>query len=766
MISLRSTVITLLVLFTTLIVFEVPIGVAAICSAVIGLQTLTGICIYQKYLGSLEASFFGYIIVGFVLGTTSSVLTALVLRSVLNPSIGALIPSLIILPLAFRARAVFTNSSSSPSNIELIGVVSIAFLYLAQDSNWPAFLFMSGFSILFWFTIRPKQGYLRLIQTTILFSVFMSSVYISFWSRAPYWDYLADDFRVFESLSHSIWNFGPQDKFGTLGTIGAQYHIATYAYSGLLDHLSGAETFIVLNRVLLVLTALLMSALVWAFIKREGGKNIFINLGLAAMFPLFFDYSYSSPSYCFGLVIFFAAVYFWTDGKADVRFGPRVGINILLTISIVTSKVSNIPLALAGLGLLAIYARFTMQPWRVSAIVNFVATLITTSVYFVFFLANSRTETQLNSMYFFGYARRIAGDLASIENDLIWVTAGLMYTSIYLVLPVTALFYFCFRYRKLATPLVVFSVSAVPIVVFFALLGGADASQYFVLSSLAILNISLLKTFSLLLPEAKWLTANNRLLIPSALISALFGLLLTQTTQFVDGGTSSEILLRSFLRSHWIVPLSFFLVLIWFSKFKCKNVKHSMFLYFLLAELLCFALIEFRYLDRLNKGAELTFDQSAIAFGSSDEISTGKWLRENTDLSAIVGTNHFCGEACTGATWFENDYQLLDDTYLFPPSPTNFGTFDFILSAYSERRFLIEGSRFLLVNGMPREEVRERMNAALAFANEPTNISLRTLKDFGVDYFVIDKQSTAQRNWGEMAPKQYENDTFVVLELL
>jgi hypothetical protein len=347
-----------------------------------------------------------------------------------------------------------------------------------------------------------------------------------------------------------------------------------------------------------------------------------------------------------------------------------------------------------------------------------------------------------------------------------WVTAGLMYTSIYLVLPITALFFFCYRYWTLATPLVIFSVAAVPIVVFFALLGGADASQYFVLSSLAILNISLLKTFSLLLPDLKWSNAGNRFSMFFALIAALFGFLVTQSTRFVDGGTSSEVLLRSFLRSHWIILFSFFLVLFLVRKLKQSDTKKSKFVFFLLAELLCFALIEAHYLDRLNKGTELTSDQSAIAFGSSDEISTGKWLAENTDLLSIIGTNHLCNAPCTGATWFESDYQLLDDTYLFPPSPTNYGTFDFILSAYSERRFLIEGSRFLLVNGMPREEVRQRVNASLAFANEPTKTSLRTLKEFGVGYFVIDKQSTAKRDWGKMAPKLYENDTFVVLELL
>jgi len=57
------------------------------------------------------------------------------------------------------------------------------------------------------------------------------------------------------------------------------------------------------------------------------------------------------------------------------------------------------------------------------------------------------------------------------------------------------------------------------------------------------------------------------------------------------------------------------------------------------------------------------------------------------------------------------------------------------------------------------------MNVALAFANEPSDTSLSSLQDFGVDYFVIVKQSTTQRDWGLTTSKLYENDTFIVLQV-
>jgi hypothetical protein len=234
---------------------------------------------------------------------------------------------------------------------------------------------------------------------------------------------------------------------------------------------------------------------------------------------------------------------------------------------------------------------------------------------------------------------------------------------------------------------------------------------------------------------------------------------------YFNGGTANEILIRSILQSHWVSALLLSLIAYGLFRWGKARKSYPFLILFLVAEIVSFASIEVTLLNRLTKGPELTASESATAIGTTDEIAVGRWLRTTTDKSSLIATNHFCGPACSGADWFENDYQRLNDTYIFPASTTGYGTFNFILSNYAERRFLIEGARFLLVNGMPREDVRERMNVALAFANEPSDTSLSSLQDFGVDYFVIDKQSTTRRDWGLTTSKLYEDDTFIVLDL-
>ena len=765
-ISLRSVGIALAVLFGAFLLCEVPPVVAAICTLVVGVQTLTGIRSYQRYLGSATVTIFEYISIGFAIGAALSVLSALFLQPILNPSIGWVIPSIVVLAVSKIDRNHPIRARFDSTGIEWLGVLSIAFLYLARDSHWPTAVFAVGASVFIALSCRPKKVWVRASVLTVATAGFIGGIVASIHNRPPFWHYLTDDFRVFESLSRSIWDYGPQDEFGTLGTIGAQYHISTYAYSGLLDRLSGASTFIILNRAMLVLTALLLSTVVWAFFRRDGGKNRMINLGLAAMFPLFFDYSFTSPSYCFGLFFYLVGVFFWTDHQRRVKPWLQVLIGFLITVFIMTTKISNMPVVLSGLGVLALYALARKPSWTKSALINFATTLITTGIYFFVFLANGRTSSQLESMYAFGYARRIAGDLVTISDPVTRISASLMYTSLYLVLPIVAALYFFSLHRRLHPQLLIFVLPAIPLLLITALFGGADASGYFVLASLGILNIALIIFVSKFFSDFNWRVRQNQQIAGFAVIAGLMGLLTHRTVAYFNGGTANEILIRSILQSHWVGALLLSLIAYGLFRVSKNRKKQSFLILFIVAELMCFTSINAMLLDRLTKGPELSVEESATAIGTTDEITVGQWLRTNTDKSSLIATNHFCGPACSGADWFESDYLRLDDTYIFPESPTGYGTFNFILSDYAERRFLIEGARFLLVNGMPREDVRERMNVALAFANEPNEASLSSLQAFGVDYFVIDKQSTTQRDWGLLASKLYENDTFIVLELL
>ena len=758
---------TVLTLFTAFILCQVPLTVAAICAVVVVVQIVTGALIYQLYLVDKQANLVEYLTIGFAIGSATSVFTALIFRSFLSPTLGWIIPSILIaLSFVFgKKKLLVANQDESKGfRLEFLAVSTIACLYLAQDSHWPVSIFVCGVFIYIGCIWRHHNRWLKILIKTIAFTGAIVGFISGVTNRPPFWTYVTDDFRVFESLSRSIWNFGPQDPYGTLGTIGAQYHFATYAYSGLLDRLSGAQTFVILNQVMLVLSALLVSAMVWAFIKREGGKSLSLNFILAAMFPLFFDYSYTSPSYCFGLFFYLAGVFFWTDRRHQIRIVHRIFIGSILTAFIITSKISNMPTVICGLSLLAVYALFFKPIWRNAAIVNALTSLTIFATYFIFFLANSRTSSQVKSTYAFGYARRIAGDLVSINDASIRITASLMYTSIYLVLPIVGIVMFLIKYRRNVSPLLLFVLPSAPLVLITALFGGSDASGYFVLSCLVLLNVALLTHLSKYFQTSIWNLRQQFPLYTLAISACAGGIVAHRMISRFNGGTQNEVLIRSLLLSHWLVALA--LTIVWYvlQKFLKSAMRHHFVIGFLVAELLCFAGVEGMLLDRLTKGAELTTAESFVALGTKDEISAGTWLRHHTPERAIIATNHFCGIQCFGPDWFENDYKNLDDTYLYPQSPTGYGGFDFILSDYAERRFLIEGSRFLLVNGMPRQEVRERMKAVLDFANNPNTNTLEQLMTQGVDYFALEKKASKATDFDQFGTSVFENNSYLIIQ--
>ena len=755
-------------LFALFLVFEAPVDVAVTASLMIIAQSWAGIVLIRMGYPNQRLDYLVCCVYGFALGTSISLLGALLLRPYISPSLGWFIPIAILGLYSTFSRRDVSNSAIQMSGFafELSAIVVISFLYLAQDSNWPAYLFFGGTLIVFSLKFISRTRHIFfLIGLPIACASFYFFV-LSFMDRAPYWWYLSDDFRMFESLSRSIWNYGPNDSLGTLATIGAQYHYVTYAYSGLIDLVSNSSEFIVLNKITLVVCALSMSAIVIAILKREGAKIGLLSFCLAACYPLFFDYSFTSPSYCFGLFFFLVAVYYWTDFRNSDSYLLRIIFNLLFMTMLMLSKVSNVPAAIAGLAFLAFYGYMLNTGWKIYSLINLFSSSIAAGIYFVLFLANGRSSTQINSFYAFGYAQRLAGDLISIENPTMRIIASLMYTSIYLALPLFGTIFFLLLTKKEAPTTLLFALPALPLVVITALFGGHDMSGYFVLSALGLLNLTtLLYLQNSLKNQFSDKQSMAKLLLLGAL-SAVAVLVFQQAKANFNGSTSLEIVVRSFFVSTWLIPIFIVPLFYFFLRKNLSNRRLWIASSLIFSALVSLMTVEFNNLDRMTKGGELESSQSWVAIGTPDQQSVGKWLLENTFPTDLIATNHFCGKTCAGPDWFANDMNRLDSTLNIPASDTGYGGFNFWLSLYSQRRFLVEGSRFLLINGMDREVLLNRMNASLEFANEPLPSNLFVIQSLGVDYFVVDKESTSVQDWTNFANTKYENETFIVLELL
>jgi len=57
------------------------------------------------------------------------------------------------------------------------------------------------------------------------------------------------------------------------------------------------------------------------------------------------------------------------------------------------------------------------------------------------------------------------------------------------------------------------------------------------------------------------------------------------------------------------------------------------------------------------------------------------------------------------------------------------------------------------------------MNISLKFANDPDQSTKNELVDYGVKYFIVNKQLTRVSDWSLFAKTVYENKSFVLLAL-
>jgi hypothetical protein len=765
--SVGKVVIPSLALFICLLVVEVPITVGFKASVVVAIQTCAGVAIYKQFTRPRHPTDLEIIVLGFAIGVALSTLCDMALRTTTGFAFGWILPAAVCaITSRFRGAKTMDLPSlelSRTSISSFIPVVTIAFLYMAQDSVWPLWIFAGGICICI--TKYLQQDARWTVGRWAFFVIGVFSICLSFADRPPFWWYITDDFRVFESLSISVTKFGPGNPLGALGTLGLEYHFMTYAFSGIVDATTNAPPFLILSQFMPTLTALLLSATVWMFIERDGGNKKVPNFFLAAAFPIFFDYSFTSPSYCFGLIFYLVAIFFWTDNRASTKLMLRIPINIVLAAFVVTTKISNLPTVLAGLACVAVYGAIRRKQWALIALINFLSTFAVSFVYFIFFLANSRSGTQINSTYFFGFAQRIAGDISTVDDRPTRILVGLLITSIFLVLPILGYKLFLTHKWHSATMLCLATLPAIPLVIISALIGGQAASGYFVLSSLNILNIALIVGVSHYFQNVL-LFVSTRIRLTFLISATIVSAYVIQALQIrSNGGGQNPILFRALLAAHWLPAL--LLALIWFS-FQVnlrKNSLHLLLFAVIIAEVTFFAAISFQTRTQLTKGPELTQEQSAIAIGTPDQIDAGEWIRDHTPENAILASNYFCENACQGSNWFEDDFKLLDATFNFPPSPNGYGSFDMILPIYAERRFLIQGSRFLLFNGMDRDEIRSRMSTTLQFANYPNPKSFTNIRNAGVTYFVVDRKATDQDSWEPFAKEIYRNSTYIVLEL-
>jgi hypothetical protein len=127
-------------------------------------------------------------------------------------------------------------------------------------------------------------------------------------------------------------------------------------------------------------------------------------------------------------------------------------------------------------------------------------------------------------------------------------------------------------------------------------------------------------------------------------------------------------------------------------------------------------------------------------FGTNDLIEVGKFIRDKTDRDLILASNNFYQEFKQGGA-------------------------NYLLPVETRRRFLLQGLRFQTGLAEPSIEQTKRMDLSIEFAENPSSLSLKRLKEYGVEGYVVNLALTDRRDWSEFANESFRSGDFVFLVL-
>jgi len=761
---------------------EVPIPVAIKAIVVIMTQIVTGAYIYAHIPRTESPTIPEYLGMGFAIGSAISTLCDIFLKSTPFRSVAWLLPTFVI-AIVVTAKGLKGDGGIATNNREtqlestnLLAIFVISFLYLAHEFVWYITLFASGLCVLVAVNLRNrfKTRSLYLRSVIGLAALATASILAGIRFRSPFWWINSDDYQYFESLQIALARYGPRDQLHASGISITDYHFLSYAWTGLVDRVSAAPTWVILNRVTPVVVSIVLSSLVWSFISREGVQRPKLRFLLACLFPLLFVLNFGSLSSAVGAIYLFAAVFYFTNHQTAIIHWSRIPLGVLFLVFVIGTKVSNAPTVVVGLGVLALIGIATKQPWKWVSLTDLLVAMVTGVLYYFILLQHSVHRAHID-VELFDFAKGMFGDLNELSGLSLLFIGGIA-TSVTLATPFLGVVVFLLFSPSRWSMLGHFSLAILSLMTLYMIfLGGYyPTSSYFVGSALSILLLIALLAVSSSLRANKLSNQDFLQLGVFAIAGVASGFAsIYLPDNFVSGGRV-HMFGRAVASSHWI-PLVVMggLWLIYKASRHKKLPRIAIVLSLILAGGISASATVTAY-DFFSSARQPNMSASAAEsfIGTPDEIAAGGWIKSEVPVDAIIASNHFCGpEKCFGSDWFNEQVDFFrNNPKLLKYNTGNgfikFGGSNMVLPAYSERRFLIQGPKFLWGLNNPPPWAIDRMNATLRFANSPSERSLIALRKFGVQYFVVDLESTAQRTWTPYGKLLYQNPSFAILQLI
>jgi hypothetical protein len=760
-----------------LILSGVKVAQALLITGLVVIQTACGSFIYLRWLKSEPTTRAECLGMGFAIGSLLFVLADQILLTTFASEFSWLVLLFCLWLVWILQKSKGESQTNEIREIDLktfAAVFSGALLILAPEWFWT---FPAGVVSLVFTGFLYRNNFKRSIIAVPIGIVAISVAL--FWSiqiRPSFWWQMSREQPFLETIATSVSKFGSFKNILATGfTI--NYHWLSYGWSGLLTKQTEADLFLIQTKVLPVALAIACALIIFALAKALQASDTAAFIALALLvtyetvptwgwgFHLGQIHSSSNFFAQFLLIAFFVSfVRYFHDSLKQSPILPA----ILLSAVLVTKSSHGLLIlgALTSLLFLQIISRRSSKKTARLLLASFP---LCVAIYFIYFIKTGMKS----SLGYFTFVWEQQGELRDFANMKPWFTLAAIilvfglggYQFILTTFSIKKIF-------KELNPVATFSA-------LFALIGlgatsfldfsGDNSEQLYFLQAVSFLPIVV---FVVELTKKEIRIYVNK---SKYLFVFIIGFISGASLEFIpnlNSGSKIAISLRLFRSLVVLIPLGVsILIYLVVRQRKPKTVVLSISVLVLISfASTSFGIFSNNIVERQSRTyaertrQKLSMDQ-LFANGSRD---VGTWIRANSAESDIFASNFFCDDMkCSGDGWFE---QSIGNTpHKFTPAGygtyTGFRSWSVELALESQRQFLIQAYVNFWQYESPPDWLRERVDASVEFADSPSVQTFDYLKSKRVTWFVVDLESTTNRNWNEFATEMYSNDRFLVLKL-
>jgi hypothetical protein len=774
--------------FVALLISGVPLKIATIALLIVVLQILAGGSFLSLFVRKSHLTWKEFCGVGLALGSLLTFGFDQIFRNTDISSFAWTLP-ILFLPLSIwksRLKIDVTIARNDLITTDLLAILATMLLILSPEWFWPLPLALLGIAVVIWREI-PKWRKHSAIIATCLIPISILSIL----KRPIGWWIEDTDVALYESISQTLGHWGFRDNINGAGT-STNYHWFAYAWSGLIDRVSGSPNWVSNTRTIPLLITIGTVLIIWAILERLSHSRLIVIFSLFAIGGFDTVQTWgrgfklgiiASPSQMYGLFLLLAFLFVFILDTDNLLKKP-LPIFFLLAFGVIGSKVAHGAVLAGAVGFfwLANFVKDKRFSWHHTWLTT--ATILGVATGFHFIINGGGGSSRGMLFDQFGFVDGITGDFRPFGLAIQWI-AGLIFLFGFLGLQLLGLVALCtFANSNAQKQASFFAIGIAMAGLLSAMfLSGEFAVELFfthAASSVLVVLITPIVLKRVTSDDFKYPRSVLNIAIFVGLGSAIFANLLPN----LDSASLTAIALRTAPSLVGLIPLLSAAVCTFYTE-KDKGVgevknhtKVSFFTKFTALALVGLLAMSLGfYTINYVKNIQEEYPQSNRNFASRigldrpDLLSASDWISTNTKTSAIFATNDFCGgisKTCNSETDWDAllDFSMKCTQFeVLRTDKCNAGGYQ-LLTAVVHRRFLAGNYYVGISDGSAiKPWVVKRVLDSVNFAKSPSSETLTKLKDSNVSWYLLRRELTSDKNWEKFGNIRYSNSSYFVIEL-